>query len=327
MQVNRREFLSSAGVLAASSGRIRIGFLGGSHSHAFEKARVVRESGDWDLVGVWEPDPAARAGYEKAGVPLVDRERLLKDESIRAIAVESAVKEHAGHARLALEAGKHIHLEKPPADNYEEFRRLVELARRKNLLLQTGYMWRYNPALRSALETARSGGLGDIYLVKATMNTLIGADRRPDWALFHGGQMFEQGSHLIDLVVRLLGKPAKVAPFLRKHGNFADNMADNTVAVLEYPRALAIVTASTLQPNSSPHRSFEVLGTKGTAVVRPIEPPQLSLDGRAPEKFPYRRYVGDFEELAAAIRGSRPLSVTPDEELAVQETVMRASEM
>jgi predicted dehydrogenase len=330
MQANRRVFLASTLAAVSSSGageRIRIGFLGGSHSHAFEKARVVRESPDWELAGVWEPDAAVRAQYEKAGAPLVARERLLSDSSIRAIAVESAVKDHAEHARWALEAGKHIHLEKPPADSFAAFRDLVELARRKGLLLQSGYMWRYNPALRAAIDAGRSGRLGDIYLVKATMNTLVAADRRPEWAIFHGGQMFEQGSHLIDLVVRLLGKPSKVTPFLRKHGNFDDNLADNTVAVLEYPRAMAVITASTLQPNAWPHRSFEILGTKATAVVRPIEPPALAIDSKPVQTAPYRRFVDDFAELAAAIRGARPLTVSLDEELAVHETVMRASEM
>ncbi len=331
MQVNRRVFLASGVAAAGGAGRaatrVRIGFLGGSHSHAFEKARVVRESALWELAGVWEPDPAVRAQYEKAGVPAIERERLLGDSSIQAIAVESAVKDHAEHARQALEAGKHVHVEKPPADNVAAFRSLLELAGRKHLLVQTGYMWRYNPALRTVLEAGRSGQLGEIYLVKATMNTLIGADRRPEWAVFHGGQMFEQGAHLLDLVVRLLGRPAKITPFLHKHGAFDDRLADNTVAVLEYPRAMAIVTASTLQPNSGPHRSFEVLGAKGTAVVRPIEPPALAIDGKPVELPPYRRYVGDFEELATAIRDSRPLSVTPEQELAVQETIIKASQM
>lgn len=331
MPLNRRSFLVSgvaaARPLGAVPPRIRIGFLGGAHSHAMGKAEVVRQSPHWDLAGVWEPDPAVRPQYQKAGIPLVDRERLLEDASIPVIAVESAVKDHAEHARWALEAGKHIHLEKPPAARYEEFRRLVELARSKRVLMQMGYMWRYNPATRMALERARSGQLGDVVYVRGTMNTYFPAERRPEFAIFHGGNMFEQGAHLVDLVVRLLGKPARVTPFLRKHGRYNDPLADNTLAVFEYPRALAVITACCLQQNAMPHRTFEIIGARATAVVRPIEPPALAIDNKPVETPPYRRYVDDFEELAQCVRSNRPLSITPETDLAVQETLMRASEM
>jgi predicted dehydrogenase len=340
--MNRRDFLSSALatplVAQAAEGRIRMAFLGASHSHASEKVKVVQENPSLDLAGLWDEDPKLRAQYERAGVRIVPREQMLADSSIQAIAIESGVKEHAGHARLALEAGKHIHLEKPPADNLKEFRELVALAAGKRLLMQMGYMWRYHPGINAALEAARRGWLGEVYMVRGTMNTLIGADRRPEWALFHGGQMFEQGCHLIDPMVRLLGRPQKITPFLRKHGAFNDNLADNTIAIFEYPRALGLIMSSVLQPGASQHRAFEIFGSNGNAVVRPIEPPVLEIDLAKPagpyeartqtvKLPPFRRYMGDFAELAEAVRAKRPLAVTPEEDLLVQETLLRASEM
>jgi predicted dehydrogenase len=270
---------------------------------------------------------------------MLGREELLGDSSIRVVAVESDVKPHAEHAQWALEAGKHLHLEKPPSDNMADLRRLVDLAERKRLLVQMGYMWRYHPGINAAIEAARRGWLGDVYLVRGTMNTLIGPDRRPEWALFHGGQMFEQGGHLIDPMVRLLGRPEKITPFLRHHGKYDDKLADNTLAVFEYPRALGIICSSVLQPGATAHRAFEVFGSNGTAVVRPIEqPPTLTIDlakaagpystGSQSVKLPpFRRYVGDFEELADAVRKRRPLSITPREDLIVHEALLRASEM
>jgi predicted dehydrogenase len=340
--MNRRIFLSSAlaAPLAtqAAAPRIKIAFLGVSHSHASEKVKVVRENPSLELAGIWEEDAKLHEPYQKSGVPILPREQLLNDRSIQVIAVESGVKAHAEQARLALEAGKHIHLEKPPADNLKEFRGLVALARQKRLLVQMGYMWRYHPGINAALEAARKGWLGDVYLVRGTMNTLIGADRRPEWALFHGGQMFEQGCHLIDPMVRLLGRPQKVTPILRRHGAFNDNLADNTVAVFEYPRALGLIMSSVLQPGATQHRAFEIFGSNGNAVVRPIEPPILQIDLATPagpyqartqtvQLAPFRRYVGDFAELAEAVRLKRPLAVTPEEDLLVQETLLRASEM
>ena len=150
--------------------------------------------------------------------------------------------------------------------------------------------------------------------------------------------MFELGCHLIDPIVRLLGRPKGMVPLLKKHGDFPDNLADNNVVAFEFKKALAIVTSATLQPNAGTHRLFEILGTNGTATLKPIEPPTFQIDlakaagpytsGKQTVPMPdYRRYVGDFAELAAAVRGQRPLSVSLDEELLVQETVVRACEM
>lgn len=338
--MNRRDFLAGALVAPAASParRIRIAFLGASHSHAEGKLQVVRENPAFELAGIAESDPSLRAKYEKAGARILTSEQLLGDATIQAVAVESAVKEHARHARMVLEAGKHLHLEKPPSDNLKEFRQLVALAQRHRLLMQMGYMWRHHPGINAVLEAARKGWLGDVYLVRGTMNTLIAAEHRWEWGLFRGGQMFEQGCHLIDPMVRLLGRPLKVTPVLRKHGAFNDNVADNTVAVFEFPRALGVIVSSMLQPGGGRHRAFEVCGSNGNAVVRPIEPPLLQIDLVKPagpyqantQTVPlpdYRRYVGDFAELAEAIRAQRPLSVTAEEDVLVHETLLRASSM
>lgn len=310
---------------------IRIGFLGASHSHAREKIRIARTSGDWGLAGVWEPDPQVAARYRADGVTLLDRDRLLADPSIQAVAVESQVKDHAELARLALEAGKHVHVEKPPADTMDALRGVLALAEKRRRLLQVAYMWRYHPGINAALDAARQGRLGDVYQVRGTIHTLIAPGGRPELARFKGGQMFELGCHLIEVVVRLLGRPERVIPILRRHGGYQDSLADNTVAIFEYPRALATVTTASLQPGAGPYRSLEIFGTKGVAVVRPLEPPQLTIDlGHGPEKQPlpeYRRYVDEFAALAAALRDGKPLAATPEQELLVQETLLRACDM
>ncbi|MBI4877140.1 MAG: Gfo/Idh/MocA family oxidoreductase [Acidobacteria bacterium] len=331
--MHRREFLSAALAAQATlraAERIRIGVLGATHPHAAEKIRVLRESQNLDLAGVCEPDPAVRAALEKKGVRLVERDALLGDASIRIVAVESGVRDHAAHARLALEAGKHVHVEKPPSAQMRDLQELVALARRKNLLMQMGYMWRYHPGFNAILEAARKGWLGEIYLVRGIINTLLPAADRASLAQFAGGQMFEMGGHLIDALVRLMGPPRRVTPFLHS--------ADNTAAVFDYPRAMAVVSSATLQPNSFPHRSFEVFGTSGTAVLRPLEPGTLVVDlARAAGPYavgmqtvklaPFRRYVADFEDLAEAVRASRPLAITPQEDLNVHEALLRASGM
>ncbi len=350
--MNRRSFLKASATAASvaqfsrtllaaetpkpARERIKIGFFGASHSHAFEKVKLVKESSDFELIGVCDDSASVRRRFDNQGVQFLSENELLTQAQI--VAVESAVKDHARHAKLALSAGKHVHLEKPPADNLQAFRELVQLAAEKKLLLQMGYMWRFNPGINAAIQAARQGWLGEIYLVRATINTAITAEQRSEWAQFHGGTMFELGSHVIDPVVRLLGRPDKVTTFLKKHGRFDDTLSDNTVVVLEFPHALGVVTSATLQPGAGAHRFFEILGTNGTALVKPIEQPILQIDlakaaGPYPAKTqavnfpPYKRYVAEFRELAESFRERGSLTVTPQEDFLVQETLLRACEM
>jgi predicted dehydrogenase len=336
--MNRREFLAASAAVAQSARRVRVAFLGLAHSHAPEKLRLVASSPDYELLGAWEDSEKVRALFAKQDLAWREKKDILADPKVEAVFIESDVPRHESLALEAVQAGKHVHIEKPPSDNVRGFRAIVDVAKRKRLHLQTGYMWRFNPAVIRAVEAARKGWLGDVYLIHARMNTLIGVDRRPEWDLFTGGQMFEQGAHLIDIVVRMLGTPQRITPFLRHDGDFADKLKDNTAAVLGYPRAMAIITASVLQPNANAHRALEIMGSQGTAVIRPIEPPTLEIDlanpagpyvkGRQKVALPpYARYAGDIAELARAIRGEGTMSVTLDEELAVQETLITASKM
>jgi len=136
----------------------------------------------------------------------------------------------------------------------------------------------------------------------------------------------------------LLGRPKRIVPFIRHHGTYADDLNDNNVAMFEFDKTLAILTSNALQPADVPQRSFEVIGTKGSAILSPLEPPALQMElvdaagpyrkGLQTVSLPtYNRYEADFAELAAALRGQRKLSVSPDEELLVQECLLRACDM
>lgn len=332
--MRRRDFtLALASTASAAQTRkVRAAFLGAAHSHAPDKLRLVMAHPRYECLGVWEEDEKVRASLSPLKPVFRAKRQLLEDPSLDVLFVESEVQTHASLALEAVNAGKHVHIEKPPSDAMGVFRKICAVAEARKLFLQTGYMWRFNPAVVKACEAARSGTLGDVYHIHARMNTIIGEDRRPEWNLFRGGQMFEQGAHLIDIIVRLMGPPKTITPFLRHDGPYNDTLKDNTVAVLGYERCLAVVVASVLQPNANQHRALEIFGTKGNAVVRPIEPPSLEIDvaGKPKEKIglpPYQRYVGDIDEMAAAILDGKPLSTTIQQELQVHEALLTASQM
>jgi predicted dehydrogenase len=320
----------------AGKRRIPIGFLGATYSHGPDKIRIAMTSPDWEFVGVCDSSQAGKETSAKLGARLISQDELFQRAEV--VAVESEVREHAGHALLALGAGKHVHLEKPPAMRMAEMQEIVALARKKQLLLQTGFMWRYNPGFNAIMEAVREGWLGEVFLARGFISNNLNAARRAEWAEFEGGSMFELGSHLVDATVRLLGRPRSVTPFLRRHGRFEDTLKDNNVAVLEYERAMAVLVNTALHAAPAPPRSFEVLGTNGTASLQPIEPPTLTFNlvqaagpykkGAQSVPLPaYQRYVGDMAELAAAVRGETKLSASLDEELLVAEMLLRVSGM
>ena len=345
LTVSRRQFLGTAAAMAlAGRGEavaveaglrpIRVGFLGLAYSHASEKCRILQQSPAWELVGAWPETPALAREYADRGLRILTQSEVL--ERAEVVVVESEVAQHAPLARLALEAGRHVHLEKPPSLRLDDFDALLRLAREGKRLLQVGYMWRHHPGLNAVQELIRSGGLGDVFQVRIAIDNQLAADRRKEWAQFPGGVLFELGSHVIDAAVRFFGRPERVTPFLRTLGGAGtDRLADANVAVLEFARTTVVITCSSLRHNAGANRSFEFCGTQGNALLQPIEPPNLTLDlatasgvhpaGRSTVMLPaYRRYVGELAELADCVRHSRPLPVSLDQDRTVQETLLRA---
>jgi predicted dehydrogenase len=166
--MKRREFLQaclSSSALAAAPlpltgaepgvarPRIPVGFLGATYSHGPDKIKIVTSSPDWEFVGVCDDTRAGQRACETLGVKRVPLTELL--QQARVVAVESDVRDHAAHAMVALKAGKHVHLEKPPAMKLPDVEAVIAFAREKNLLLQSGFMWRYHPGFHAIFEAAR----------------------------------------------------------------------------------------------------------------------------------------------------------------------------
>ncbi len=340
--MQRREFIGStaAALAAPAAERIRVGMIGTSHSHAAGKLKGLLDSPELEVVAVCEPTAGARAKATKN--PLYSRVRwageneLISDPSIRAIAVEGDVWENLPRAKKVIAAGKHLHLEKPPGHEMTPFRALVEEARSRKLLCQVGYIWRNHAGINAALTAACEGWLGDVYMMRGTINTDQEQAGRAPLTRYKGGMMFELGCHMIDRVADLWGRPTDVRSWIRHDMNYADTLGDNTLAVFEYGRSLAIVSTSARLPGSGLHRSFELLGTEGSVVIQPVEPGikmRVTMRRAAGpykageqeiEMPPQPRYIGDLAEFAAAIRSGKPLRHSYDHELTVHETLLRA---
>lgn len=253
---------------------IKIGQIGIGHNHGEAKMLAVRKFPElFEVVGYAEEneDWIKKRGGFKGYYGL---KRLSVDEVIEksdAVLVESDVWDLTKYAKKCIDAGKHIHMDKPASGTLEEYKALLDTAKTKNLIVQLGYMYRCNPSVIKCLEYIKNGDLGEIYSINAEMSTYHTVDYKKWLTNFDGGIMYILGSHLVDLIVYILGEPDKITSFL-KHTKL-DNVdfEDNNLAVLEYEKALARVFVSSVEVNGWGRRQLVVSGSKGTVNIMPIE--------------------------------------------------------
>jgi predicted dehydrogenase len=109
----------------------------------------------------------------------------------------------------AVEAGKHVLVEKPAARTVAELDRLIEVAARRNRRVRVGFNHRYHPALQEARALIDSGALGPLMFIRGRYGHggRLGYERewRADPARSGGGELMDQGVHLIDLAGWFLG--------------------------------------------------------------------------------------------------------------------------
>lgn len=322
--------------------KIRIGQIGVGHAHADGKMDVYRESPDFEVVGVVEPDPelrhAAQSRLTYRDLKWMTQEQLLNVPELKAVAVETRVADLLPTAETCINAGMHIHLDKPAGTSLPHFKRILDSAARQHLLVQMGYMYRYNPAVLLMRDFLKKGWLGDPFEVHTVMSKVVSPGSRSGLAAFSGGIMFELGCHITDLVIGVLGEPKSVTAFHQHASSIDDGLEDNMLAVLSYPKALATVKSSAMEVEGFSRRQFTVCGTEGTFHIQPLDRPdaQVALsqarDGysRNYQTVPfgdYPRYEGDAADMAMIIRGEKDSDYSYDHDYAVQATILRASGM
>lgn len=319
--------------------RIRIGQIGVGHAHAAGKMAVYRQSDEYEVVGIVEEDAQLRARTEAppyAGLPLMTREQLFNVAGLQAVAVETKVQHLLDTAEACIDAGLHIHLDKPAGESLEQFRRILDKAARRHLLVQVGYMYRYNPGVVLLREFLQNGWLGEPFEVHAVMSKVIDAQTRRQLAVFRGGIMFELGCHLVDLVVGLLGKPNEIIAYRRQSSRHEDPLWDNMLAVFAYDKALATVKSSANEIEGFARRQLTLCGSEGTFHIQPLDDPLVKVALSMPRgkyargyqeiQLPkYTRYVDDAADMARIIRGEKAADFTYEHDLHVQEAVLRAS--
>jgi predicted dehydrogenase len=155
-----------------------------------------------------------------------------------------------------------------------------------------------------------------------------------------GGIFYDLAGHMLDQVVWHLGRPTRTTLFARNdHTPSVPAFADNTLGVFEFDKALAYVDIAAMEPRP-PARRFEVYGTRGTAITEPFDPGdtiRLTLAepggeytaGEQVIKLPtvtrQQMYERELAAFLGVLHGNRPPDRSPEHELLVQETLLRAT--
>lgn len=329
-------------------GKLKMAQYGTKHGHAAGVFEVMAAHPEVEMKGVYEPDRQRRGQLIGAGTEpwasmtwLDDASEILDDPEIVAISSEGANRESLNHTEQIIAAGKHAFYDKPAGADYQRFHEIVEEAKRKSLQIQLGYMFRNHDGFERIANWVHSGFLGHVFQVRAHMSTWIpeiaddnAVQGRIGLSHHRGGILYDLGGHMLDQVVWLLGRPNRVTSFFQNAASETREFMDNTLTVLEYPRALATVDIAAMEPRPMARR-FEVYGTEGSAIMEPMEPAdklRLTLEN-AKDGYPAGvseiqlearpRYVASFAAFVRSIKGETEPERSLDHELLVQETLMR----
>ena len=227
------------------------------------------------LAGVVDADPELAAEQAtRYGVAAITFDEALRDPGITGLVFALPPAQNLPLGQRALEAGKHLFVEKPLALSVADGERLCAIAERHDRRLMVGHILQYHPAFQALARLVREGGIGRLMSVVSTRLDL-GAIRRQEDA------MWALAPHDVSMVLALIGgEPERVEALGGYHTD--PDIADTTTIALAFPDGRsAEIRSSWLHPYKE--QRLVVVGTEAMAVFDDREPWERKLI-----LYPYR---------------------------------------
>jgi predicted dehydrogenase len=188
---------------------------------------------------------------------------LLADDSLDAVVIATPVPTHYALAKQALEAGKHVFVEKPPAMRAQEMDELVALAAAKDLVLMPGHLLLYHPGVIKLKELIDGGELGDVLCVYGNRVNLgiVRSNENALWSL---------GVHDLSVILYLLDEEPELAT-AQGSASIHPGVEDVVFCFLRFPSGkIAHMHLSWLDPHKM--RKMTVVGREKMVVFDDMEP-------------------------------------------------------
>ena len=328
--------------------KLKVVQIGVGHDHATMTMETMLKNPDVFEVAGYVVVPEDWRNVEFKGVHrFASVEEALSVQGLDAAVIESDEHVLTKYALMAAKRGLHVQMDKPGGADTEEFSELIRTVKEKNVAFNTGYMYRFNPAVKEIKRLIKSGELGEIYSVETQMN--VGYDetkRRWVKKFGNGGMLYFLGCHLIDLVYSIMGEPESIIPLTTGVYEDRDEIKDFGMVVYKYKNGVSFAKTTCCEQGGANRRQLVVCGTKGTCELKPIELPSagdgITCDlrtviqkdnykwwdaGTTVTYGPFHRYEEMLLYFAECARGERVNEFTPDYELKLHGFIMRSCAM
>ena len=238
-------------------------------------ATALSDSKNGRLVGVCDtiPDQAKEcAAKHEIEEVYSDFDQALSQTAANALYIATPVFLHVPQASKAVEAGKHILVEKPLGINATEAIGLAELAKDKNIQAGCSYYRRCYPCYSQAKKMLTDGEFGQVVLVRMTYFSWANPPAG-NWRIIKsksgGGPLSDLGSHMFDVMIGLLGLPRKVYARTKTLVQPYE-VEDSATILMEYDNGADVVATFNWNSKTWSHE-FEIIGTEAKIKWHPYD--------------------------------------------------------
>ena len=307
-------------------GIIGCGFISNHHAQS-----ILHTEGAY-LVGATDVNGQNAENFcRKFGVTRFrSTDEMLASENVDIVCVCTPSGFHAHNALRAIEAGKHVLVEKPLALNVDDCELLIAEAKKHGVKASVVSQCRFHNTSKTLKKLVAEGRLGRIVTADLTMKYYrspeyyLESPWRGTWTYDGGGALMNQGIHGIDILLSVMGKVRSVHGLTR---TLARNIEteDTAAAIVEYEcGALGLIQGTTSVYPGYP-RNFVVSGTKGTVGITENTFSEWNIEGEnipdgieiekaknsgasTPLDIDYAEHIPHIEEMIRAVREDIPLT-------------------
>ncbi|QGY29017.1 oxidoreductase [Pantoea cypripedii] len=275
------------------SDKLRVGLIGYGFASKTFHAPLIAGTPDVELAAISSSD-ATKVHADWPSVQVVaDPQTLLDDPTLHLIVIPTPNDTHFPLAKAALNAGKHVVVDKPFTVTLSQARELDALAKAKGLLLSVFHNRRWDSDFLTLKSLLADGTLGEVRYLESHFDRFR-PEVRQRWREMKGpgsGIWFDLGPHVLDQALQLFGAPVAINVDMAELRSGAQT-TDYFHATLTYPQRRVVLHASMLAAAESAR--FIVHGTRGSYVKFGLDPQEDRL--KAGERPPKEEWGYDMRD-------------------------------